>query len=351
MSESDEEYADSVRDIEHAPKVNYHKWTALVASFILIAGLGGAVFYNIRNSVSEPMYSDTDSSVKETEINTTSVQKAVELNCEVNFSIRTAGESKTAGESSVFKQTSDYRFYETNFGRLPDIVVNEISEKLQNCDWIEMNEDSTIDYSASSVIISYAGKENFVCTVSENGYVVIEDDNGKRYCENNIYYDIFKFIAYNLPYCDWTTIVGGEAGTALDTAFKNHADEIVLDGYSNAFILPSEVKKGIGLKFFEDSIFTGYVDEKGKLYFRYKNIDSEDGIIRHALIQFSSSPELYSEIAEIVNAEEEHFENTNEELFSYIDKNIEGGEPLFYKSEKSFTPVMFGSSGDMDVLC
>lgn len=28
-SESDGEYADSVRDIEYAPKINYHRWTAV----------------------------------------------------------------------------------------------------------------------------------------------------------------------------------------------------------------------------------------------------------------------------------------------------------------------------------
>lgn len=359
-AEPDGEYADSVRDIEHAPKINYHRWTTVAASFILVAGIGGAVVYNMRNSAGEPVYSNTESSDSAEDV-TTAAQKAVELNCEVNFSIRTvtADESKNTSLGSM----SDYRFYEKDFGRLPDSVVNEISEKLQNCDWTEAAgndsgnvnsasvwvDDSEIDYSAPAVILSYTGEENFVCTVSESGYVMIEDGSGKRYCENNLYYDILKFIACNLPYCDWTLIADGETGRVLDSIFKNHADEIVLGGYSNGFILPSEVKKGIGLKFFEDSIFTGYIDENGTIYFRYRNID-EDGIIRHALINFSSSPEIYNEIAEKVNiTEEENSDNASEEIFSSIDKFIEGGECLFYKSEN---PVMLDDdSSNIEMLC
>lgn len=332
-SEPDGEYADSVRDIEHAPKVNYQRWTALVVSFILVAGLGGAVFFNMRSSYNEFSYSDTSDSTEESEICSWIIEST-----DVRYSIELS--------MTELSMTGEY----TNFGKLPDKLVNAIIEALESSELMEMTVDPSLDVdSTDSITLICTGRENFVCTINKNSNVVIEADNTEKYYMHDIYYDIIGIIAQYLPYCDWTSMVDGEAGTALDTAFKNHADEITINGMINGFMYPSDIKKVLGLKFFECGEFDAYIQENGDLNICYESIDSESNVIEYNRVYFSSSPELYEEIAGAVNAEEEYFASTNEELFTSIDTDIEGGQQLLYNDGNGEKSSVFDDN-EMNIL-
>lgn len=269
---------------------------------MLVAGLGGAVFLGLKNSYSEPVYSDTDDS---NEIDSAIIEKT-----DIRYSI---GLSMT-GE------------YNINFGEIPDKLIDAIIETLQNAKWTETTFDSSLDIDLTAFItFARIGDGSFSFKIDKNGNAVFESRNDRKYYIHDVYYDIISVIAQYIPYCDWTSMIGGETGIALDMSFKNHADEIKINGVMNGIMYPSDLKKELGLKFFECGEFEAYIQENGDLNIRYKSIDDISYAIEYNRIYFSSSPELYYEIASAVNS-------GNDRFFNLVDETIAGNTHMDYTS-------------------
>ncbi len=251
-SEPDGEYADSVSDIEYAPKVNYHRWTALAASALIVVGIGGFAFLN-RGSIETPVGSNVSS-----ESTTVPASK---------YSI---------GVSISQKDRM------TSIGVLPPEIAERYIDEMKS--WSDFKLDSVPQLEnepTGAIILSFTGEDSFTWKIDSNGYAVTKR-SGKEteevYYSDICYCALTGWIARDMPYLDWTCIAEGEKGVMLDTAFRNHADEI-------------EITDSVGdmrdcVQFFECGYFSGFINPAGDIFIS----------CGENLACFRSSSELYQEI-------------------------------------------------------
>lgn len=276
-SESDGEYEDSVSDIEHAPKIDYHRWTAFAASVLIIIGIGGLVFLSRTDMIDTPVGSDI------TEDTTVSTQVSITRKPLPNPSSRY---NIGISVSGIFNDRM------TSIGAVPPELVDRYINELSH--WNEFKLDGEphfLSEPTGAVTLSFTGEDNFTWTIDSNGYAVTKR-NGEEtsaYYSNICYHSLLRWIARDIPYFDWTYIIDDDKGAEIDKAFKNHINEIEVIGNTDNY----DEKNSI--RFFECGSFAGVIQRNGN-FIIYYNIGDEE-----FKVCFKSSPELYDEIHEIIN--------------------------------------------------
>lgn len=275
-AERDGEYADSVSDVERVTKINYHRWTALAASAVLVLGIGGAAFSFAKNGnpTSENILSDVGDDEK------------------IPFVLRKRSAETYSMNVTMFNYDFVGRTESLNIGNIPEEAADKIISGLERCDWDNVDPDKYNDVSSETRInIDCTGAEEFVYTIDPEGYAMLEREGEQAFYYNeNSYFNIVSTIAYYLPYCDWNSMVGGETGEKLDVIFKEHIDEIKpmrsdVDGLNSWVTLMSE------------DPYTVYIDQYGKITVFYDTpYDSGNGGKGSNTFYFSSSPEMYEQI-------------------------------------------------------
>lgn len=265
-SEPDDEYEDSVSDVEHAPRINYHRWTALVASAFIVIGIGGFAFLSHNDINSDSVGSEISSEV--VPLPAPSSRYSIEISV-----------------SGAFSKTDKM----TSIGTVPPEFVDRYLNEMKS--WSEFELDNTpslLNESTGAVTLSFTGEENFTWQIYSNGYTVT-NHNGEEtsaYYSDVCYHSLLSWIARDIPYFDWTYMFEGSNGIELETVFRNHIDEIeVTDSHD-----------GInGMRFFECGSFSGTIDKNGNFRIYYDN--------EQDFISFKSSPEFYEEISKVVSNE------------------------------------------------
>lgn len=312
-NEPDGEYEDSVSDIEHAPRINYHRLTAFVASAVLVAGIGGMSLL-IRSDICEvstgsEISEPSESSSASTEI---SVQRAIEINPVNQYNIAL----------SVSGDFSEPDGHSMPFGSLPDEAVNEIIAEIEK--WSELQDTSAILSEPTGTLTFYfIGDDNFTLKIDSNGSVVVkrDDDENILYYSQECYLSLLEIIAGYIPYCDWSTIINEDIGDEINMVFRNHVDEIeITDNYDSE----------VGLRFFASGSYSGTINENGDIKIYYNN--------EQELVCFKSSPELYSEIYEVLN---------NNLAYMIAEKDT-----MFYSNSTGQSAEWFGFQNvNTDILC
>lgn len=273
-AERDGEYADSVSDVERVTKINYHRWTALAASAVLVLGIGGAAFCFAKNGnpTSENMLSDTGDDEKLPFILDRRSAETYSMNVTM---------------FNIYRDSIDL-----NIENIPEEAADKIINGLERCDWDNVDPDKFYDVSSETRLsIDCTGAEEFVYTVDTQGYAMLEREGEQMFYYNeNSYFNIVSTIAYYLPYCDWNSMVGGETGEKLDVIFKEHIDEIE-QTRSDVYGLNSWVT------LMSNDPYTVYIDQYGTITVFYDTqYDSGYGGNGSNTIYFSSSPEMYEQI-------------------------------------------------------
>ncbi len=278
-AEADGEYADSVSTVERAGKINYHRWTAIAASAVLMVGIGGVMLHTIKNAPDVP-----GSSLGDTSATTVIGSDKVELG-EMNLTI-------DSGQGS----------YSEKWGVIPKEASDAIIEKLKKATWEYVDDDKNFNsVSDDEYIISVdcTGEGNFTYRIGANGYSYISFNGEEDYFKTGTetYYDIVVIIARNIPYCDWNQLSGSH-GAEIDAVFKEHKDEIKritspVDSFDSWITL------------FNNGLYSVYIDSYGKITIFYKNqYGGED------MIYFESSAEMAQKLAKILGEDFESEEST-----------------------------------------
>lgn len=293
-SEPDGEYTDSVSDIEYAPKVNYHRWSALVASALIIVGIGGLAFLG-RGNIETQIESNVSS--ESTDVPTSKYNIGISVS---------------------------YKDRMISLGALPPELTERYINEMKS--WSDFRLDSVpqlISEPTGAIVLSFTGEDSFTWKIDSNGYAVTKH-NGEQteaYYSDICYRALTDWIARDMLYLDWTCIVEGDRGITLDKAFDNHADEI-------------EHTDSVGdmtnsIRFFDCGNYSGTINQAGDIVISYtENSD-----------YFRSSFELYQEIYNAVQ----------DDLINRIEKS----ENMFYASTGGKEPyynVNFGKI-DYSLLC
>lgn len=324
-AERDGEYADSVSDVERVTKINYHRWTALAASAVLVLGIGGAAFCFAKNSdpTSENMLSDTGDDDK------------------IPFALEKRSAETYSMNVTMFNYDSVGRTENLNIGNIPEEAADKIIDGLEKCQWDIVESDKFYDVSSETRInINCTGAEEFVYTIDTNGYAMLEREGEQTFYYNeNSYFNIVSTIAYYLPYCDWNSMVGGEKGEKLDVIFKEHIDEIRPTR--------TNVYQSNSLMLMWNDPYTVYIDQYGTITVFYDTqYDSGYGGNGSNTVYFSSSPEMYEQIikelgdrleketaTEAETALPTEILSPTESVYKIIDENITADPmDIFYKS-------------------
>lgn len=294
LSEPDGEYADSVSDVEYAPKVNYHRWSALVASALIIVGIGGLAFLG-RGSIEMPIGS-----------NTSTEETAITMN-EYNIGISVS-----------------YKDRMISLGALPPELAERYIQEMKSWDDFRLDSVPQLEGEPTgSIVLSFTGDDNFTWKIDSNGYAVTKrnGENTEAYYSDICYRALTDWIARDMLYFDWTCIVEGDRGITLDKAFDNHADEI--EHTDNVGDMTNSIR------FFDCGNYSGTINQAGDIVISYtENSD-----------YFRSSSELYQEIYNAVQ----------NDLINRIEKS----ENMFYASTGGKEPyynVNFGKI-DYSLLC
>ncbi|MDE7364641.1 MAG: hypothetical protein K2N27_07140, partial [Ruminococcus sp.] len=300
-AEPDGEYADSVSHVEYAPKVNWSKWSAVVASAVLITGLCGIAVMNLKGGVDLPITSSGVQSTSETENEISEYRIAL----------------------SVMGEYSKPDGHYTSFGALPDDAVKEIVTAIKES---TPTDDTRYLHNTKSEALTLIirGAESYTLNIDNNGCRYIDRD-GERITEYNyfgLYESLCGIIARYLPYCDWNCVVGNigqGTGRRLAEAFENHIDEFeIIDNYE-----PDETE----MRFFSSGSFGGLIKPDGSFRIIYDNEQQS--------VCFRSSPEFYEEVYSGV---------TNQ-----LSEKISSTKVLFYTSSQGQSNYSF-SVQDTELL-
>ncbi len=300
-SEPDGEYADSVSDIEYVPKVNYHRWTAFVASLLIVVGISGFAFLSRNDIINNPEAS-----------NTTETSSALSSRYNIGISVSGAY-SKSDKMDSI--------------GAVPPEYVDRYLNEMKS--WNDFKLDGIPSISSEptgAITLSFTGEDSFTWKIDSNGCAVTIQDGEKtsEYYSDVCYLSLLSWIARDMPYFDWTCIIDGDKGDEIDTLFKNHIDEIEVTGNSDDY----DDKNSI--RFFDCGSFSGIIYENGDFRIYYDNEQN--------FVSFKSSPEFYNEISNI----------TTNNLADIIAEN----DIMFYSNSTGQTGDSVGFRNvNMDALC
>lgn len=306
-SERDGEYADSVSDVERVTKINYYRWTAIAASAVLVLGIGGTAIYLTKNTSapSESMLSDNPNDEIQP-FSETAVLESYNMNV------------------TMFNNDSDG----LDIGNIPAEASNQIIANLKRCSWQTADSEKFNDFdSETRLSITCTGEEEFVYTVNSNGYALLEH-NGEQtfYYNESCYFNIVRVIAQYLPYCSWTSMLGGKTGEKLDVIFNEHISEIELtrsevDSFDSWIMLMYKEPYAV------------YIDQYGKITVSY---NSEYGESSSGSISFNSSPAMYMQIVKELG-EELGIETATETETSYSAGELSANEYVYKITDENIT--------------
>lgn len=337
-AEADGEYADSVSTVERAGKINYHRWTALAASAVLMVGIGGVMLHTMKSGPDVPGSSLGD---------TTATTEA-----EIGVS---------TGDYELEVSIDNYDFPTQNIGIIPDETADEIIKTLKEAVWEKTDidihfrnnrEDIYEEYDENTpeeelgvpyvFNITCTGAEEFVYSIGFNGYSYLFYEGEEAYYFNGkeTYFEIMDIVA--------TTFIYREPETYSDPLSQKVAHLF----YSNKDIIkPSAENTDI----YEQStsahfIFSAgpyhiVIDKTGLINVRYEGFHNEEKVL-----SYDSSPEFANDVAALVGVDFESEETTeitsqptnmpiNEKLINLLDNPdfIENGNLAYYTGQGQFS--------------
>lgn len=271
-AEADGEYADSVSTVERAGMINYHRWTAIAASAVLMVGIGGVMLHTIKNAPDVPgsSLSDTTGTTESSVIGSDKVEIG-----EMNLTI-------DSGQGS----------YSEKWGVIPKEASDAIIEKLKTALWEREDDKKYFNYRSDEeyiINIDCTGTDSFTYSIGANGYSYISFNGEESYFNNGTetYYDIVEIIAGNIPFCDWNHLLSSH-GAEVDAVFKEHKDEIkritsLVDSFDTWIPL------------FNNGLYSVEMDSYGKIKVYYRNQSGGED-----MIYFESSAEMAQKLAKIL---------------------------------------------------
>lgn len=268
------EYADSVSDVEHMPKINVHRWTALAASAALIIGLGGGVGFMLYNDQNDQIqFSISNSQSEKIAPHNENMPDFSELGiAKLNF-------SGISGEKSI--STLD-------FGELSQAANEAVLENLSRGNWIAQE---SFDISDESVSLTLTWQDDYETeyTVYGSGNAVLSYNGEEHYFSIGNYYSLVGIISHYLPYCNWEKLIPGENGIRIAEIFKDNLDSIEETPYDN-------YTYDYAICFFNSGPYSAYIDQKGVITIEYP---ADHDVYR--TVYFQAPYEMYMELCEALN--------------------------------------------------
>ncbi len=268
------EYADSVSDVEHMPKINVHRWTAIAASVVLVLGLGGGVICMMHGD--QPVQPQVSVSKAPSE------KVAPKNDIVPDFSKMGIAELEFSGISG------DESVTVLDFGKLPQIANDAVLENLSRGNWTEQESFDIADEFVS-LTLSWHDDHEMEYTVYGSGNAVLSQDGENYYFSIGNYYSLVGIISHYLPYCSWENLVSGDNGIRMAEIFKENLDSI---GEISNYQYTSDH----GICFLQSAVYSAYINKNGIVAVEYATNNGMNGTT-----YFLTSEEMYKELAELMN--------------------------------------------------
>lgn len=300
------EYADSVSDVEHMPKVNVHRWTALAASATLILGLGGGVVFMLHN--------DQNDQIQFSVSNTHSEKITPQNENMPDFSELGIAELKFSGMSGVKSVTT------LDFEELPQAANEAVLDNLSRGNWTEQE---SFDISDESVSLTLTWQDDYETeyTVYGSGNAVLSYNGEEHYFYIDNYYSLIGIISHYLPFCNWEKLVSGENGVRIAEIFKENLDSIEetpYDGYTYDY----------ASCFFNGGPYSAYIDQKGVIVIEYP---ADHDVYR--TVYFQAPYQMYMELCEALNIS---VEETPTSIAEPANADVSDSQKVYTKAESAF---------------
>lgn len=313
------EYADSVSDVEHMPKINVHRWTAIAASAVLVLGLGGGVICMMH--CDQPVQPQVSVSKAPSE------KVAPQNEIVPDFSKMGIAELEFSGISG------DESVTVLDFGKLPQIANDAVLENLSRGNWTEQESFDIADEFVS-LTLSWHDDHEMEYTVYGSGNAVLSQDGENYYFSIGNYYSLVGIISHYLPYCSWENLVSGDNGIRMAEIFKENLDSI---GEISNYQYTSDH----GICFLQSAVYSAYINKNGIVAVEYATNNGMNGTT-----YFLTSEEMYKELAELMNIS---ISETSTQNSVIVNENISSDSEKVYteaeKAIKNAKSVIFRTGG------